>query len=546
MLSLAAPLWLLGLALLPVLRWLHRGGRHRAVLPVSHLGLWRGAAAHSPAAGEKQPPDPAWRRRALLAALLLVALAEPRQVPPQQAVTLWLDDSLSMFAREAQGTRLELALVQAAALLAQTPGAEIELRALGDPWVRLATPDAAALQALQARRAAAAATEPTAPPAALLGAQRQHWLLSDGAHPALWHWPAGRRPDRIVQVGSLTRNVGLAQLSARRSPDDPTRLELLVMLSNGGNAAETRELLIATGSTGSTGAERSSHRLAAGASALLTLQVAAADRVRATLQPADALPADDELVLDVTPLHRQRVVVDAGCPAVLRAAVASHPALVTAAADAADAAGAVAALDCGAGIARPDLATLRVSAGAPSRWPPGPALWSAALSGSQRAWLEPGRLPLAATLQAQPGDQVLLAVGGEPAIVGRAGARPLIETSVDFAALAAERGAQTPLLVNLVFERLLGGPLLGRTAAAGRGPAASWVVPAPGGAASAAATAGAGPGVVAPPDATAYPRPLVDQTRWVLLLAVAALLWEVVALARQWLRVGRPAPAGTA
>lgn len=418
MLSLAAPLWLLGLALLPVLRWLHRGGRHRAVLPVSHLGLWRGAAAHSPAAGEKQPPDPAWRRRALLAALLLVALAEPRQVPPQQAVTLWLDDSLSMFAREAQGTRLELALVQAAALLAQTPGAEIELRALGDPWVRLAAPDAAALQALQAQRAAAAATEPTAPPAALLGAQRQHWLLSDGAHPALWHWPAGRRPDRIVQVGSLTRNVGLAQLSARRSPDDPTRLELLVMLSNGGNAAETRELLIATGSTGSTGAQRSSHRLAAGASALLTLQVAAADRVRATLQPADALPADDELVLDVTPLHRQRVVVDAGCPAVLRAAVASHPALVTAAADAA---GAVAALDCGAGIARPDLATLRVSAGAPSRWPPGPALWSAALSGSQRARLEPGRLPLAATLQAQPGDQVLLAVGGEPVIVGRAG-----------------------------------------------------------------------------------------------------------------------------
>ena len=540
MLSLAAPLWLLGLALLPVIRWLHRGGRHRRALPVSHIGLWQGAAAHSPAAGEKQPPDPAWRRRALLAALLFLALAEPRLPPPQQAVTLWVDDSLSMLTREAQGTRLALAMAQAGALLAELPRADVEVRALSDPWQRLAGPGLPgdeALAALAVRMSTTAHAEPAAPPAALLHAQRQHWLLTDGAHAALQQWPDGRRADRVVRVGSVTRNVGLAQMSARRSLDAPGRIDLLIKLSNGGNAVETRELVIASGAAEPA---RSSHRLAPGAAALVKVQVAAADRVRATLEAADTLAADDELVLDLIPLRPRRVAVDATCPAALRAAVASHPALMQAGPDAGEVA---AVLDCGNLGATGNVPTLRVRDGDVPRRPPGAAQWSAALAESQRVRLDPGRLPLIATLTPRSGDMVLLAAGDEPALVSRAGATPLIETSLDFDALAALRGAETPLLVNVMFEHLLGGRLLGGAVTAGRGTAASLVVPAAPSGLAAATTASASQVAQAPARAQADLRLQGEGTRAVLWVALLALLWELAALARQWVRLGRPSQA---
>ena len=58
--------------------------------------------------------------------------------------------------------------------------------------------------------------------------------------------PATRRPDRVIQVGSVTRNVGLERLSARRNLDDPDRFDLLLKVTNGGNAAETRVVVFAT------------------------------------------------------------------------------------------------------------------------------------------------------------------------------------------------------------------------------------------------------------------------------------------------------------
>jgi hypothetical protein len=126
LLSFVTPVWLFGFLLLPVIRWLHRGGRQQRAVPVSRLDLWRRAAASSPVAGERRPPEPAWRRRALLTALLVVALAEP-QVPEQRTdITLWIDDSLSMLTREEHGTRLAEGLMQVRSLLADVPRANVE------------------------------------------------------------------------------------------------------------------------------------------------------------------------------------------------------------------------------------------------------------------------------------------------------------------------------------------------------------------------------------------------------------------------------------
>ena len=525
MLSFIAPMWLLGLLLLPVIRWLHRGGRHRRAVPVSHLGLWRGATASSPAAGERRPPDPAWRRRALFTALLFAALTQP-QLPAQRVrITLWVDDSISMLTREAQGTRLAVGLAQARALLAEAGPAEVELRTLGDPWRSLGMPTDAVVATLTANvvmasaaTAHAGAKAPAGPPAALLHRDSQHWLVTDGTKPAAFDWPGGRRPDRTIQVAAVTRNVGLERLSARRNGGDPDQVDLLLKVTNGGTAAEAREVVFTTDTAE---VARTTQRLEAGASVLVNAVVPASTTVRARLQPGDALAEDDQIVLDLTPLRRRRVAIDATCAGALVAAVGAHPALVVAQDKAADV---QAVLDCGARGAAPGMATIRVLADRAPTPPPGSVQWSSAVAEPRRVRLDTEQLRLAARLAVQPADAVLLAVGDEPVIVDRAGPSKLLETSLDFASPDSVRGAQIPLLVNLLFERLLAVNLLDGTAMTDRGPGSARVAPA----VRAQADAGA-----AVPGAS---RLLRDGARPLLVVALLALLWEILALCAQCYR----------
>ena len=123
---------------------------------------------------------------------------------------------------------------------------------------------------------------------------------------------------------------------------------------------------------------------------------------------------------------------------------------------------------------------------------------------------------------------MLLAVGDEPVIVSRAGSAQLLETSLDFAALANPPGPQIPLLVNLMFEQLLGPGLLDGIAIEQRSPTAAKVVP------SRPAVDASGDGL------SREPRLLRDATRPLLALATLLLLWEIGALARQCWPLGRP------
>jgi hypothetical protein len=509
-------MWLLGLLLVPVIRWLHRGGRHRNTVPVSHLGLWRGSAANSPVAGERRPPDPAWRRRALLAAMLFVALGGPQWPGRRIHVTLWIDDSLSMLTREAQGTRLALGLAQARARLAEVAPADVDVRTLGDPWHSLGTLDQRSVATLLAE---VAGKVPAPPPTALLRRDGQHWLVTDGAHAALFAWPDDHRPDRIIQVGSVTRNVGLERLSARRSASDPGKLDLLLKLTNGGNAAETRELVLFTDAGE---VARSAHHIEPGTSAFVNATILASTSVRAALEPGDALPEDDEIVLDLAPLRRQRVAIDSTCPRALVAAVSAHPALVVAKDGATDV---QAALDCGERGAANGLATVRVIANSVPTRPRGPVEWSSSVAESARIRLHIDRMRVAARLRARPGDTVLLALDGEPVIVSRSGASRLIETSLDFESMVLAGGPEIPLLVNLMFEHLLGSRLLDQIAVADRGPQESWVTPSKPVATMVAARHQSGA------------RVLREGTRWLLAAALLVLIWEIIALWRQGYRL---------
>jgi hypothetical protein len=522
LLSLSTPLWLLGLLLLPAIRWLHRGGPHRPERPVSRLALWRGSDASRPAPGSRRPPDPAWRRRALLAALLLIALAGPRWPEPRVRVTLWVDDSLSMLTRETSATRIAEGLARARALLDALERPEVEVRTLADPWRGLgALNDATAAAVI----AGAGRVEPSPPPAALLRRDRQQWLLTDGADATLFAWPGDRHPDRVVQIGGVTRNVGLERLSARRRGDDPATFALLLKVTNGGTADEDRAIVF---SAGDVEVARRSVHLAAGASRLVAVSMPASTAARAKLLPGDALAADDEISLDLAPLRRIRVAVDPGCPKALAAAVAAHPALDLAPAGAGEV---EAMLDCGADEVPKALPTIRVVADRGGSRPGGALRWSSDVAEARRIDLDTERLQVAAHLQAAPADSVLLAIGDEPVVVKRAGAGPRLETSLDFAAIAAARGSELPLLASWLLETVLDRSLLDAIAVVDRGPRATRVAALP----------------VAASSTTATPardsRTPIDETWLVLAAALLALLWELAALARQGLRLGAPAAA---
>ena len=77
MAGLLQPWWLLALSLVPVIRWLHRRHAPLSTHTVSAVFLWENDAAAAQASRKPQPPDPAWRRRAGIAALLTLALAAP-------------------------------------------------------------------------------------------------------------------------------------------------------------------------------------------------------------------------------------------------------------------------------------------------------------------------------------------------------------------------------------------------------------------------------------------------------------------------------------
>jgi len=517
LLSFLTPLWLAGLVLLPAIRWLHRAGPPRREVAVSRLALWRGAEASRPNPGARRPPDPAWRRRALLAALLLIALAGPRWPEERVRVTLWVDDSLSMLTREASGTRLAEGLASARSQFAELPQADVDVRVLSDPWLRLGALSDATMATVVS---GAGSKEPSPPPAALLRSDSQQWLLTDGADATLFAWPGARRPDRVVQVAGVTRNVGLERLSARRHPGDPQTLDLLLKVTNGGLADEVRTVVF---SAGDIEVIQSDVRLAAGASRLVEATMpASSSSVRTTLQPGDALAEDDTITLDLAPLQPRRVAVDPACAKALVAAVAAHPALVIVPPGKA---GAEAVLDCGTGPESTGMPTLRVIADRVSSRPPGAPRWSSTIAESRRSELDRSRLQIAAHLQARPNDSVLLALGDEPVIVERGGKAKVVETSLDIASIASGRGPELPLLVDFMVGTLLGPGLLDAVAVVDRGPRASRVAPLPELVASAAAPS------------TTVARASRDVIWPVLVVALLALLWEAAALARQGLRL---------
>jgi hypothetical protein len=99
MIGVLHPFWFVALAVIPLIRWLHRWQAPMATWTVSAIFLWEDAIQDDAPGPAKRKPDPAWRRRATVAALLITALANPFWRQDVESLTVWIDDSLSMATR---------------------------------------------------------------------------------------------------------------------------------------------------------------------------------------------------------------------------------------------------------------------------------------------------------------------------------------------------------------------------------------------------------------------------------------------------------------
>jgi hypothetical protein len=449
----ASPLWLAGLALLPILWWLHRRASRGRMVFVPSITLFRQAPGIAGATDGTRRLDGAFWRRAALIAVFCVVLAAPSMSQRGSRIVVWLDDSLSMQSREPGGSRLELGCRMLDQALKARGATDVMVRSLSEPGAAREVRAPWAPGTLCGARAFGPPQPPLVP---LMSLAEEHWLLTDGASPVVNTWAARAPLTRILQVGAATENVAVVRLAARADLADATRFDADVELANLGNATAHRTLTLSRGGT-----QLSSQPVALdpGAQSVLRIAVpAGADSALvARLDPADALAQDDELALDLPAGPSLVVRVDPLCAASLRQALHANAALR---------------------IANPGQAADLAVTCANHDARPGPGL-TLRRAGTLRPvdarlrWLDEAQFPVQVLLDrvrlrawdspfaVRPGDQVVVAAGDSPVAIRRASPARSVETTLDLEdpQLATEPGF--PVLVASLIDRVAGRELEG-------------------------------------------------------------------------------------
>jgi len=352
----SAPLVLLALLLLPLLRLLHRRRAGESQHSVAALFLWPEEAEEGFAPKTSAEVDPRWWLRAAIAALLILGLAGPElERPTTRQIAIDFDDSPSMEARETSGPRFREAarvLAEAVAEVHREGDASVSLRSLANPQHRLALDDH---PPEQLARAIENWVEVSPRPAALpalgnLPAGAEHWLVSDGANPAILTFARRGQLDRVLFVGAASENVGVTRLATRPQIAPKRGVAGIVQVHSAGRESATRrlrvlyagrevldeELVLAPGedwqgsfelSLALTPRAGAPDHAAPEDSPSDEPDVAALGPLRAELSPADVLVSDDVLELDSVLSPRRSAFVDSRCDRNLNAAMRAHPAL---------------------------------------------------------------------------------------------------------------------------------------------------------------------------------------------------------------------------
>jgi Ca-activated chloride channel homolog len=305
--SLASPLWLLLLGLIPVIVVLHALSLRWRSTPVSSLLFWEEALRERSASV---------RLRRLLGSLVLIlqivavavlatALAGPRLSVPGLAgsggTILVLDATASMQTREGSSTRFDIARARGQDIvtgLRRGSRMAVILAARAPRLAQAFTDDRAALR--RALRSAAATDEPgdvadsMAFALSLRDARRgdQVVLVTDGAFESLGNIDASRTWVHVQLVGTARDNAGITGLAFRRATAGTAPYELFLAVRNSGRRALTAPLTISV--DGSPVVTCTVSLPPGGRSAIsIPWTGPTMGRVEARLETGDALPLDD-------------------------------------------------------------------------------------------------------------------------------------------------------------------------------------------------------------------------------------------------------------
>ena len=314
---------LLALVVIPVVLYLLPMPRRRAVQ--ASLLLWQKML-------QERPATQSWRWLRTLGSfvlaagiLVLLALAAGRPVfspaaGEGQTAVIVLDTSASMKAPAAAGsstTRFERARGIAASLVTALPSGRRAAIVAADATPRvisgLSDHRDIALRKLRTLRASdgrgdLASAVRVALELAAGESNADVYVVSDGGGDLSDVSLAGAKV-QYLRVGTSLPNVGIVACKARRAFENPGKFEALVRVRNASSATETVTLKVRMNDNV---IDTRSLELAPGGEAvpLLTGKVAGSGRLKVSIEPHDAFPADDEAFVNLgSPVNPQVIYV---------------------------------------------------------------------------------------------------------------------------------------------------------------------------------------------------------------------------------------------
>lgn len=319
------PLWLIALGIIPLIRWLHRWHAPLSSWPVSAIFLWEQAAADEAAGNRKDEPESAWRRRALAAALLIIALSGPYLSTETRVLSVWIDDSPSAFTIENGNSRLATMFeILSEELDRQEPKwSEIRLRSLTNPGQLRLYAHSDSLNPEDWQGGAETNLDDFSMP--VLAADSDHWLLSDGASREIQTWAERVSLNNIIQSGVVTENSAVSRLAARRSIENAKAFDVLISVSNAGDETDVRQVALRSGNDV---LQTTRLSLAPGQTTHWQVSIATTEEsLTASLSSGDALFGDDQLTISLTQFDPLPTRIDPDCGPALRRALSTHPSL---------------------------------------------------------------------------------------------------------------------------------------------------------------------------------------------------------------------------
>lgn len=456
MLSFASPIWLAGLAVIPLIWWLHRQGDPNSASLVSASFLFYNQVDETKLSRALPPANPIWILRATLFGLLVLALAGMGWLQNQERViTIWFDNSLSMHAIEDGRTRIAIAAQRLADALDEADPAKVEILLLGEHLEKL---DASALAGelrLDAINRWLGLHMPERPQIPFhLSRGAENWLVSDGANQVVNAWMKKAGFSHTITVGGLTENTAITTIMARRALQPATQHHGSVRVKNLGAVDSARTLTVYADDQVIFTDEL---EIKSGDKTFLNFRIPTHSKLlRAVLLPADTLSLDDTLETDLSMLRPAAVDFDERCGSHLGAALRAHPGLALHA-------GADKTIElsvqCGVAPGISASASIFVHIGNNYQAVKGPVHWHQPVPGLSGMFLDHSWVLINPESARPPSDHTLLSSPDmEFALIDtQAG---VVDVFMDLESVPIVERLEYPLLVNMLVELALARPVL--------------------------------------------------------------------------------------